>query len=480
MQDTELGPLAFASLDDDLFLSNDAGDWTLLDRASAAAFVAGRIDPEHPRHAELMAKGFLRAGLDRAAMATRIHHRMEPVWRGTHLHILVVTLRCDLACRYCHASRLPAGASGGDMSLATARAAVDLAFRSPSPLVNLEFQGGEPLENPETVRFVIDYARERNRHEKKRLQFSLVSNFSKMDEDKLSWLVAPDIAVCTSLDGPADLHDSNRRHLGGGSAFAATTRWIRRFNEAYAARGWDPRDHHVEALLTTTRASLGRARDIVDTFLELGLPSVHLRPLHPYGFAASAWSTIGYEAAEYLRFYFEALDEIVQRNRAGADLREQTAAVYLTKLLTGEDPGHLDLRSPCGAGIGQLAYDHDGGVYTCDEGRMLARTGDHSFRLGTVDSEWKTLVDHPTVRAVLLASTMEALPGCSTCAWRPFCGVCPVYTWATEQDLFGQRPRSPRCRIQMGQLQGLVRRLRDDPDGSTERIFRRWTVRRVA
>jgi hypothetical protein len=31
---------------------------------------------------------------------------------------------------------------------------------------------------------------------------------------------------------------------------------------------------------------------------------------------------------------------------------------------------NLELRSPCGAGIGQLLYNYDGKVYTCDEGRI--------------------------------------------------------------------------------------------------------------
>lgn len=480
MSTSPVGPLAFADLDGELFLSNDAAYWAILDRPSAEAFFAGRLGPEHPRHALLLEGGFLRAGLDPDAHAARIRRRMASVWRGTHLHIFVLSLRCDLACRYCHASRLPAAAQGGDMSLQTARDAVDLAFRSPSPALNFEFQGGEPLENPEVMRFVLDYARERNRHERRELRFSLVSNFSRMSEDKLDWLVAEDLAVCTSLDGPADLHDDNRRALHGGSSHAQVTHWIRRFNEAYAERGWDPRAHHVEALLTATRATLGRAEEVVQAFLDAGLPSLHLRPLNPYGFAAAAWDQIGYPVEDYLRFYFAALDEVLRRNREGIDLREQTAAVHLTRLLSGEDPGHLDLRSPCGAGIGQLAYDHDGTVYSCDEGRMLARGGDRAFALGDVKSDFRSIVGHPTVRAMVLASTLEALPGCADCAWRPFCGVCPIHSWATEGDLFGQRPRSARCRLQMGQLQGLVRRLRDDEDGSTTRIFRRWTQRHRA
>jgi hypothetical protein len=37
--------------------------------------------------------------------------------------------------------------------------------------------------------------------------------------------------------------------------------------------------------MTTTEASLDRAREIIDCYLELGLTNIFLRPLSPYGFA---------------------------------------------------------------------------------------------------------------------------------------------------------------------------------------------------
>ncbi|GDX83513.1 His-Xaa-Ser system radical SAM maturase HxsB [Deltaproteobacteria bacterium] len=475
----KLAPLSFGTLDGDLLLSNDAGHWARLSSADTADLFAGTITPGHPRFAALAARGFLREGLDTDALAARIRHRTAPLFQGTNLHILVVTLRCDHACRYCHASRLPLDAAGADMSIDTARQSVDLAFQTRSPNVNIEFQGGEPLANAEVVRFVIEYARECNRFHKKELRFSLVTNLTRMQEAYFEWLVAPDVAVCTSLDGPADLHDANRRLLGGGSAFAAVSGWLRRFREVYAERALDPGLFHVEALMTTTRASLRRAQEIVDTYLALGLPALHLRPLNRYGFAAAAWARIGYTGEEYLRFYFEALNAVIVANAAGGDLREQTAAVYLTKLLTPDDPGHMDLRSPCGAGIGQLAYDIDGKVYTCDEGRMLARTGDATFNVGHVETNrWSDVVSHPTVRAMAAASLLETLPGCRDCVYRPFCGVCPVQSWATDGDLFGHAGRSTRCVIQRGQLEGLLRLLHDDAAGTTERLFKRWTVNR--
>jgi hypothetical protein len=44
----------------------------------------------------------------------------------------------------------------------------------------------------------------------------------------------------------------------------------------------------------------------------------------------------------------------------------------LKKMLTTSDPNYVDTRSPCGAVIGQVAYNFDGKIYSCDEGRMMA------------------------------------------------------------------------------------------------------------
>lgn len=44
----------------------------------------------------------------------------------------------------------------------------------------------------------------------------------------------------------------------------------------------------------------------------------------------------------------------------------------------------MELRSPCGAALGQLAFTASGNVYTCDEGRMMAEMGDDAFKLGNV------------------------------------------------------------------------------------------------
>ena len=49
------------------------------------------------------------------------------------------------------------------MTQETASKALDLVFRSPSPTLKIEFQGGESLLNFPLIKFIVDEALEKNR-----------------------------------------------------------------------------------------------------------------------------------------------------------------------------------------------------------------------------------------------------------------------------------------------------------------------------
>jgi uncharacterized protein len=453
-----------------VLVTNEEGDHALLAPADFDRFLQGTLDLASPVAAELRAKGFLAGGRTEEESAALLARRKSFCGFGPYLHVVVTTLRCNQGCVYCHASHTGMSLAENDMRPETADRAVDLAFESPAPQLTLEFQGGEPLANFDVIRRVVERATERNRQAHKVVQFSLVSNLSLMDEEKLAFLLDHGVQVCTSLDGP---HDANRP-FAGGSSHAETVRWMERINEGYRARGLDPELYHVEALLTVTRASLPRGHDIVDEYVRRGLRALFVRPLNPFGFAQRTWSRIGYGTDEFLRFHREVLDDVVQRNREGTQILERLAAIFLAKILTGTDPNYLDIRSPCGAGIGQIAYNHDGQVFCCDEGRMLHQMGDSLFRIGDVARDrYVDLVESDVVRSVCVASCLEGQPGCCDCAYLPYCGACPVFNYATQGNIFGRVADNDRCRLHMGVLDDLFGRLgRGDRD--LEDVFRRW------
>ena len=129
---------------------------------------------------------------------------------------------------------------------------------------------------------------------------------------------------------------------------------------------------------------------------------------------------------EYLDFYEQIFDYIIELNLKGVQIMEGTAATFLKKILTPNDP-FVDIRSPIGSGTGQLAYNYDGKIYPSDEGRMVAAMGDDYFLLGdTRTSSYDDLVSHPTVKTLAVSSLLDTLPACHTCWNAPYCGVRPI------------------------------------------------------
>ncbi len=462
---------------DRVLLTNREGDFVVLSAADFQAFARDDIPPGSELENRLIAGNFLRDRFDAARAVEQQRLRKSFLTAGPNLHILVVTLRCNETCVYCHSSRATLDARDSDMSFEVAEKSVDLALRSSNPSITFEFQGGEPLVNFDVVRHTIEYALAQNATARKTLEFTLVSNLSLMTDEILGYLLDHRVQICTSVDGPQPLHDRQRR-LPGLSAHDRAVHWIHKVNDAYVARGLDPRVYHVEALLTTTRHTLPLWREVIDTYVSLGCKSLFLRPLDPFGFADRTAGVVEYPRREYLEFYRRSLDYILALNASGTEILERYASIFLTKILGGEDPNYLDIRSPCGAGIGQVAYNYDGRVYTCDEGRMLHEAGDDTFQIGDVHtSTYTELMAHPTVRALLLASNLDAVPDCVNCAYQPYCGVCPVVNHKTQGTIFGRMRENTLCAVHKGIQDYLFEKIAE-ANPETMATFRRWiTVR---
>lgn len=472
----KLGFFRFAKLGKDYLLTNDVGEYVFLKPEEFRKFIAGKLSSNTTKHKELCRKNFVRDKLKLPALIAKYKEKHEYLFSGPGLHIVVVTLRCNYNCVYCQASAKGAEKKKLDMDLKTAKRVVDFIFKSPNQMLAIEFQGGEPLLNWPIVKSIVKYAREKNKKEKRNLEIRLVSNFSLMDEDKLSFFFKNRVALCTSLDGPEELHNKNRP-FSGGSSYEQTTKWLGRAMDLYRESELKEKKdrayiYQPGALITPSRFSLSKEKEIVDEYLKWGFEAIFLRSMNPFGLAGKVWEKIGYSAQEYLDFYSRALDYILELNKQGKRFFERTATIILAKILTNQDPNYLEMRSPCGAGLGQLAYDYNGDIYTCDEGRMMGYIGDKMFRLGNIyKNDYNSIIEAPTLKAMCLASEINSQVGCSQCVYAPYCGVCPIYNYVTQGNIFGQMTTNDRCRVNKGIMEIIFKKLADP---SNQKILKKW------
>ncbi|HOX27844.1 MAG TPA: His-Xaa-Ser system radical SAM maturase HxsB [bacterium] len=458
------GHYRFREINGKILLTNDVGTHLIVDRETFDKLSAGKLDKSDKMYAQLLEMNAIRETDITVEEVERLRNKNLFLFNGPQLLIVIPTLRCNQKCRYCHASAVGRGSSEYDMTPETAKRVVDTIFNVPGINISIEFQGGEPLMNWEIVKFITDYSIEQNLMHEKNLALTLVTNMALLTDEKMKYLIDRKVGLCTSLDGPEFLHNHNR---GGG--YSEVVKKLKKAGERYSPKfgGYKP-----GALTTITRESLKYPREIVDTYVELGLGSIHLRSLNPVGFATMQLKDIYYSPDEFLEFYEKALDYIIELNKNGTSMVERTAWLFLSKIFSDYDPDYMDLRSPCGAGIGQIAFNYNGDVYTCDEGRMIAMQGDNSFRMGNVfENSYDELIGSPIVKQTCLASILDGIPRCTDCAYKPYCGVCPVLNYVEKGSLYSITPQNRRHKIFEGILDMIFIRLQDEAARS---VFMKW------
>jgi uncharacterized protein len=366
---------------------------------------------------------------------------------GASLHIIVVTLRCNMNCIYCHASSKPESKKEYDMTGETATKTVDFVFQSPSPKISIEFQGGEPLLNWEIIKHIVEYSLEKNKEVKKEIKFSIVSNLEEMDEEKLNYILKHNIDICTSLDGQKQLHDS-QRICSKTSNYETVIKWIRRFNEEYSKKGI--KEKKINALLTLTKESLSYPKEIVDEYVKNNLEIIHLRWLNKLGVAKSNWKKLSFYSEEYISFWKKAVEYIEELKEKGIKIEERMKNIIENKIGNEEDPNFLDLRNPCGAIIGQITYDYDGTIYSCDEARMV---GEDIFKFGNVGRDKYIEVLSSKKACALINSSINDQYLCDSCVFKPYCGLCPVCNYAETGNIIPNLKENERCKILVAQFE---------------------------
>lgn len=462
-------PFRFLALDSKRYVAvNEAGEWQILERPALESFVRGTLPKDSHIFRALKSKHFLYDSSSSVAadlLTLKVRTKRDRIAHFTSLHMFVVSLRCNHSCKYCQVSRQSEDRAAFDMSPTIADRAIDFTFRSPSPAIKIEFQGGESLLNFDLIKYIVLAATERNLGEKRDLAFVIATNLSQLSEGVLEFCREHKILISTSLDGPEDLHNANRPNADNNS-YQLTIRNIQRAREAL---GID----QVGALMTTTKASLSRPEEIIDEYVRNHFPGIFLRSLSPYGFAIKTRTYTEYDSLEWLAFYQRSLDYILELNKKGIRFAEYYTTLFLQQMLTPYGTGFVNLQSPAGMGIAGVIFNYNGEVYPSDEARMKAEMGDKKFLMGNLlQDSYDQMILSPALLTILEDSLPESSPMCEECAFLPYCGADPDYHYATQNDVVGHKALSGFCAKNMGALRYILMKMDGDP--VTRQIFESW------
>lgn len=469
---SKIGFFRFKKFNESTYLiTNDAWKFEFLNVKDFEQFLSGKKLQKLSKYESLLKKGFIKSVDYNERMLGSVVQKNHFVWSGPTLHMIVVTLRCNHKCQYCHAAVAPMSAKNFDMTKETAKKVVDTIFFTNAPGLTIEFQWWEALVNYEVVQFIVEYSKERAMHLKKELSLVMVSNLTLMTEEKMSWLLDNWVDVCTSLDGDQVTHNNNRTGYQEGNSFETVTYWMKRLQEEKTKRNmW-----RVWALLTATKETLPKYKDIIDTYVSLWLEWIFLRWLNPYGFASAQMEKLAYESWEWIDFYKSSLDYIIELNKSGVDFKENITSIYLMKIFNAIDPAFMDIRSPSGIAIGGVAYNYDGKIYASDESRMLGRMGDDSFLMANGDKTWKDnyqeMINSDITKIAVQSSTLDGLPWYNDHVYKPYLWVDIIHNYKIWGSLYLPMQKDEKMKLQISILDYIFEKLQNPED---EKILMSW------
>ena len=307
---------------------------------------------------------------------------------------------CNLRCRYCFASSGDFGGSRKLMPANVARQAIDFLLKSSGPRAHCEvdFFGGEPLVNWPVVVDAVRYGYQRSAEYSKALKFTVTTNATLLDDEKIEFIRSNNMDIVLSLDGRPETNDRMRIFADKRPSYEVVSRNIRRYLEhkgdgIYYVRG------------TYTSYNLDFAADVMH-LADLGARSVSVEPVvagpdEPYSIRE-----------EHLPRIYEEYDKLalqyVDRARNGRGF-----SFFHFNVDLDHGPCIAKRFSGCGAGIEYLAVTPEGDIYPCHQ-----FVGKQDYRLGNV---WDGIL-HPEISRQFAGAHIYTKNGCANCWARFLCG----------------------------------------------------------
>jgi uncharacterized protein len=323
-----------------------------------------------------------------------------------HVTVIVkVTNACDMKCRYCF---IEPSVYHKTMKPQTAERVIH-AFLDSDHFESVHFvwHGGEPLLRGRRF-FERIFDEQRACDTRVRFSNSTQTNATHLDDDMLELLLANDVSIGLSLDGPARLNDVSRMARGTprrapGPAHATTVAAARRLRE---------RGREAGAIVTVNRNNVGDPEAI---YAEFRRERIHMKvnPLTRSGLADTPLGAdLGVTAEEYGEFLVRLFD--VWFDDPEPVISIEPFAQHIARIL-GQEVAHSCFYTlSCHHFF--LGVSPDGDLFPCG---MFQ--GEPSFRYGNIEDMAPERVAETVLFGDIEEREKRVLQQCSKCAFFDLC-----------------------------------------------------------
>ncbi len=338
---------------------------------------------------------------------------------------------CNLKCKYCFADEGEYKGCRKSMSAQVGKDAIDFVIKNSGKRRNIEVDlfGGEPLMAFDTIKEIVDYAREQEKIYNKNIRFTMTTNATLLDAEKMDYLDKNMGNIILSIDGRKEVNDKVRIRYDGTGSYDTILPKIKNMvdvrdkSKTYYVRG------------TFTRENTDFFED-VKHFVNEGFDEISIEPVvlpdeHELSLRESDLETIFDQ-------YDKLCEYMIQKHEEGKEFK-----FYHFNIDLQGGPCIYKRISGCGAGHEYVAVTPDGEVYPCHQ-----FVGNPDFLMGDIYNGVKNF----KIVQELKDAHIYNKPTCKGCWARFYCsGGCQANNFNFNGDV--HIPYELGCKMQKKRIE---------------------------
>lgn len=345
---------------------------------------------------------------------------------------LLVTMDCNLRCRYCFAEAGDYGMKKRKlMSFETGKRALDYLLENSGDRENLEvdFFGGEPLMNFDVVKQLVMYGRSREKDFiNKHFRFTVTTNGILLDDEKTDFINREMSNVVLSIDGRKEVNDRMRTHINGSGTYDEI---IEKYKKLVEKR--KHQNYYVRG--TFTKHNLDFTNDVL-SLSEQGFKEISAEPV--VADAKKDYALTERDLPAIFSEYERLAQAILVSDKQGKHFNFFHFMIDLD-----HGPCAIKRLRGCSSGNEYVAVTPDGDIYPCHQ-----FVGVEKYRMGNI-AEGKINSD---IRNEFAAANIYSKDDCKNCWAKFYCsGGCNANNYTYNGDIHS--PYKISCELEKKRLE---------------------------